>query len=361
MKKKYTKSVLFLLSFFGSIMLSGCTAYTNEQLIERESIKDIAKQNAVSYIESKYNFTATVDSVELEDESTNDFTKLSPDATGKAYVTMSYEDESFLVYINGLGDDWESFSYDNYQYTDIRESLIERLDCYDIYLNYGYSHGDDTGLVHDYFSGKNYSDVVIDNSEAEFVFIKRSVKNFDIDKCKELGISRGVAINFVSRGAFNSLSNKSFALGSENDFNLDNKLILINDYKTYYSYKDGEYIDCSKAEFNDIIFSDSSVKVTKGSKFSLGTLKDIYKTIGKSYNISTNEDSLSIFVPKDKFNSTERPYLVYSYTDKSGKECYSASVMDKLDGGKYLTTNIKTDDRYNIKIAIAEREVEEEK
>ena len=129
-RKENRKKWLLILSMLTcSLSLSACAHYTEEELQLMEEYEKTGEENAIAYIEEKYDFTPTVldvDCVTMGHEFDIDFT---PPPTGDVFVKMQDDksEEEFWVYVTGKEPSLED-CYDNYQHEEIDTAIEEQLE-----------------------------------------------------------------------------------------------------------------------------------------------------------------------------------------------------------------------------------------
>ncbi len=102
------------------MLLTGCIS--EEERAQAEAWRAQAEKNAVSYIEEKYGFKATVvDSATQKTESL-----FSAKYTSKTLVTMEYEGKQFKVLVDGE-EEYMDEAADNYQKAELVEAVKEEV------------------------------------------------------------------------------------------------------------------------------------------------------------------------------------------------------------------------------------------
>ena len=178
MKKCMNKFMVCFILFSCLLTISGCF-YNKEEMESMNEYKEIAKENAIVYVEEKYGFTPDILGAECEKVAIPLAYDQTPEDTGYVYVKLHDKTENitFWVYATGLEESTVE-CYDNYQYAEIEDSVYEQvksllaLEPYHIDLAYGVN-GDagrnidaertvdmKYGLVHDYFNGMNLAEVL---------------------------------------------------------------------------------------------------------------------------------------------------------------------------------------------------------
>ena len=187
-KENRKKWLLILSMLICSLSLSACAHYTEEELQLMEEYEKTGEENAIAYIEEKYDFTPTVldvDCVTMGHEFDIDFT---PPPTGDVFVKMQDDksEEEFWVYATGKEPSLED-CYDNYQHEEIDTTIEEQLEnlfgveIQHLELAYGeiwnksenvdgkISNFKEYGLVHNYFDGENLPEVLNDTYKSTIV------------------------------------------------------------------------------------------------------------------------------------------------------------------------------------------------
>jgi hypothetical protein len=152
-----TKNIFIIAGYCAALaFLVGC-GYTTEEKEAMASNEELGKEIITGYIQDKYGFTPSFESVISEKEETGPVPNLWPDATGYIMAKCTYEDASFNVVAKaetGTDEIW-----DNYEYDIIKNAVSDAFhtslgtEALDLYIRYGREDSyAETGLIHDRFT-----------------------------------------------------------------------------------------------------------------------------------------------------------------------------------------------------------------
>ncbi|MBQ7774877.1 MAG: hypothetical protein IJ379_03060, partial [Lachnospiraceae bacterium] len=212
-----------------SISLTGC-GYTKEELQEMKEHEKQGETNALNYIKEKYGFDAAVTEVRCEKVASG-FLDFAPASTGYVFVTMEYDEKTFLVSISGEQETTEGL--DNYQFEEIKAALTQKL--YDItnlpieelYISYGKYQtmkNNMHGMINTYFDGNNLAEIMVDESRAVAVsYINQDVSTIDMDKvAEETGIEYYLFVDYDSKEHYETIKQPYYNIaGSPIDSDID--------------------------------------------------------------------------------------------------------------------------------------------
>ena len=345
-----------MLSFVLMVMfaLSACMHYTEEELQLMEEYKKTGEENAITYIEEKYDFTPTVLEVEcvtVNHEFEIDFT---PSPTGEVFVKMQddKDGEEFWVYTIGEESSLEN-CYDNYQHEEIDTAIEEQLEALfgmeiqHLELSHGQIWNDSEnvdgeisnfkqyGLVHNYFDGENLPEVLNDVYKSTIVACIVSEQHIpDLIDCSigeltEQAIYEGkptaddklmqiigentkcTIINYNNKEACD-LAHEKNKNPHESYFFIKDEYCLIGNYRT--SNHRSEYVSYEVKEFEDFYYIQKGgtycnfekVEDTLSASSWNGRGFKNAKKVYDEYAIDTDAFCLYVFIPTTSVGEVER-------------------------------------------------------
>ena len=223
MKKIFIVAIIFIITF----LISGC--FENKQEIsKRRQYFSQARENAINYIQEKYNFNPKIVKTECTHSNEDMF---SSSCNKYIIVTAEYNRRRFQILIDGSKP--TQYGYDNYQFKEIESGILDLINenigkPYRYQLYFGY---DNKGMINEYYDGKNLIDILSPFSNKLILL----VEYIDIDNMKEIN---------------NKLNSYPFSIFY--------KLYIVN-YKSLSSYNKTKSHDYNiRGSYEESIFYDNS-------------------------------------------------------------------------------------------------------
>jgi hypothetical protein len=326
---------LVIVFFIAIITMYITISYENykKNEIEPTDIKNEVKEIAKNYIEKKYNFVPTLNSIELEEE----YGLFSYYYTGAAKLEYTINGKNFQVYVNKYSGETQ----DNYQMNEIEKSAKD-------YIN---------SLI----GNTNYK---IDNFE-----IDGADDSIDLRQCNSLLNTQCFSANEYFNGNITDFLNNKISLNIEisfSDDNNDRRLIQISvfdlisklssDFKG--NHTDLEFNIYHGDEGDNILLSTVSIN-RNNLEFTFfpayGTDKEIYLkmdelaekfnylNIKKSYkyDIKINDEFSATVDDINTLNGNYNQYNIKEYNDLSFK--IKSQLIEKYNCKSIKTYEITTD------------------
>lgn len=158
----FHKKIIILIITIISVVLVGC-GYTREEKERMEEYKKQAEQNAIAYIEEKYNFTPSIESLNCDFIDPSPIPDFTPSPSGDVYVNANDGSQSFSIYITGIKQ--STSGKDDYQADAIKRDIeayfdnIIKIDKKSISVHYGkYRTLDDK--ISEYYDQTNLPEII---------------------------------------------------------------------------------------------------------------------------------------------------------------------------------------------------------
>lgn len=351
------------------LLLTGCV-YTYEEIKAMGQYKKQGEINALNYVKEKYAFDATVEKVVCE--RTDGGGDPSPPMSGKVYVTLKYNEKSFVVRISG--EEVTTLGEDNYQYESIKAALEEKLytitnlPAEELFLYYGnYSLASD--MVDIYFDGNNLLEIFEKLQfplSAVVTYINQDIANIDREKVTEqTGIKNYLFVDYDSKEHYDTIKNPA------GDW--EKNLLYVNQYLDMRGRED-TYVCCEKQVTDGIVLipeyagqqvelkektdssddiSDEHAMVMKYLKQQLAKEKKITlenpdkkNQVYGTYVLNTESEKVNIYVPLDRL-----------YIQDYNPEQLQFKFWNRV--GRIHTNSTLTDDEKYIGVKLYKREYEE--
>ncbi len=318
MKKNKLILIIVIITFF----ITGCYSKEANELAKR--YRKQGKINAINYVKAKYNFNATVKSVDEEINCDSIWGCLSSSPNGSVRVKLNANNKDFYVYVTGEYKSNEAI--DDYQFKEIETDFIEffrnniALNLYDYKLEFN-SRG-----IHEYYNN-NLDDMISYISNIELYYIgENDLNQLNINSLEEKFKNHSESINlinFKTREKCNAYKKAEIENVSLSDDNMKNiykssMLTLSQGQKTFYNYD-------NITNYNDDAYVYSSQDNNK-YEISLTNLDDLnyYKEsypelsdkkivqVTNAYSIPSSDSFLYIYFPIEKVNAkkSDKIYLV---------------------------------------------------
>jgi len=367
-KHNIKRNILMGITCFSLFSFIGC-GYTDEEKQEMKEYAEQGKSNALNYIKEKYGFDATVTEVK-NDKFTSFLPELSPDPTGDVFVTMEYNEKSFMVFVSGEEETTEGL--DNYQLEEISSALQEKL--YDItglpieelfvcYGEFETMKNNLNGMINTYFDGENLSEIMEEEAEAAAVsYINQDVSAIDMDVVAEqTGILEYLFVDYTNKEQYASIKSPYYNIaGSPIDSDVEDNMHCINGYRVTSVIEDA-YVEYKKTIIDDIILitenpeAEVSIEKTTIDDASQWNGKGFInaKQIFDAYALHTDASKVYVFIPMDKFytEGMKQVSMVKQFSN-DGNVVYKNVLGGLTDDEKYLHGVIYTEDYTDIKISV---------
>lgn len=372
MKKKlfWTKKLCWIvLNLLLVLLLTGCV-YTYEEIKAMGQYKKQGEINALNYVKEKYAFDATVEKVVCE--RTDGGGDPSPPMSGNVYVTLKYNEKSFVVRISG--EEVTTLGEDNYQYESIKAALEEKLytitnlPAEELFLYYG-NYPLASGMVDIYFDGNNLMEIIEKlyfPPSVVVTYINQDIPSIDREKVTEqTGIKDYLFVDYDSKEHYDTIKNPA------GDW--EKNLLYVNQYLDMRGRED-TYVRCEKLVTDGIVIipeyagqqvelkekTDSSDDISdehammmkylnqqlaKEKKITLEN-PDKKDQVYGTYVLNTESESVNIYVPLDRL-----------YIQDYNPEQLQFKFWNR--GGRIHTNSTLTDDEKYIGVKLYKREYEE--
>lgn len=351
------------------LLLTGCV-YTYEEIKAMGQYKKQGEINALNYVKEKYAFDATVEKVVCE--RTDGGGDPSPPMSGKVYVTLKYNEKSFVVRISG--EEVTTMGEDNYQYESIKAALEEKLytitnlPAEELFLYYG-NYSLASGMVDIYFDGNNLMEIIEKlyfPPSVVVTYINQDIPSIDREKVTEqTGIKDYLFVDYDSKEHYDTIKNPA------GDW--EKNLLYVNQYLDMRGRED-TYVRCEKLVTDGIVIipeyagqqvelkekTDSSDDISdehammmkylnqqlaKEKKITLEN-PDKKNQVYGTYVLNTESESVNIYVPLDRL-----------YIQDYNPEQLQFKFWNR--GGRIHTNSTLTDDEKYIGVELYKRDYEE--
>ncbi|MDO4189011.1 MAG: hypothetical protein Q4D29_08455 [Lachnospiraceae bacterium] len=376
--------IVLLTVLITMLMLTGC-GYTKEEKAMMKKYEDVAKKNAVNYVNEKYGFKAKITGTRVLKVDPGPVPDFFPSPTGMIDVSMTHDGIDFIV--NITGEDVSTDGKDDYQKTEIEEAFAKRI-------------SKETGLNIDKLGAKykkdcrlkdKFTDIdsFLENLRAGGAKVVISISAETLDGISENNLKSlnydGMELLIMScrnETAEEIISNSKYFSTHQYDQNfynvnsMDNKLfeysLFMNGYAYMSSNKD---VYCKKYEMKKVIedvyysYEDQNgvnpiVTITKdmapandwsrasGKAKELPTFENPVR-IGESYAVDFDgAPRVQVFIKqekKDKDDKAER-YVALQYIDEDGNEVFTHIHPTKIEGAYSFCIENQKDMRFSIMI-----------
>lgn len=356
-KKKWL--LIFMSCFL--LLISGCR-YTEEEKKQISLYQTQASENAVQYILNKYGFEATVKKASFEKADTSPIPDFTPPPTGNVYVTMSYQNKNFIVYITGTEKSIEG--KDNYQAKDIVQDLFKRIknvtqvdpDHYKVYYGY-YDRTEYNGLVETYYTGQNLDEVL---EEGRLRLVCEYIHPVDLKKIEKNLLpknTQAIFVNYPSLSAYDTCSSHTFNILGTPRMDIYENALNIQDVVTL-EYQEKEYIHFELRQSQGIYYADfdDNKKVTltptdidDASQWNgWGAIDGVH--LSQAFSISTPASSFYLYIPMTMVDDRYKDYMIGLQYDYKGEKQHHTRSLKKI--GDYLVCIVYLRDYQNVKFVV---------